>query len=376
MKYKSKIKDHYLIINAKTSMGEKIDQSELDAFYKLYLRGFLSPKFINASTVQYTGPVGVSIQEYLKKPISKHNFFFIIEQIVVAIQKIQNNHLFINKLVMDIDKVYINEVTKEVHFIYVPLKKGSMDNNVFTFLQRLIYSVIPIQENDMDYVTRFVYFINSLKCFDADTIEKFIMKEDRSVVTTIKRQNAGQSGFMTDKPLHYYEHYDKKATDDPEATGLLGNSDDEATNLLYADGCDEATGLLDDYDEATGLLDTEATGLLVESHTVNNVSAPSVVEQHYATLYRVSTGDEIKISKPVFRLGKEQSYVDYFVNNNSAVSRSHADIITRGKQYFVIDLNSKNRTFINNVPLQVQCETEIHEGDTLKLGNEEFVFHV
>ena len=44
--------------------------------------------------------------------------------------------------------------------------------------------------------------------------------------------------------------------------------------------------------------------------------------------------------------------------------------------YFVIDLNSKNRTYINNVPLVVQEETRISDGDTLRLGNEEFVFRV
>lgn len=96
---------------------------------------------------------------------------------------------------------------------------------------------------------------------------------------------------------------------------------------------DEATGLLDDFDEATGLLsdEDEATGLLCE----NNANI------HYPSLFRVLSNEVISVNKPVFRLGKERSYVDYFVTNNIAVSRSHADIITRGNRYFVKDLNSK-----------------------------------
>ena len=66
--------------------------------------------------------------------------------------------------------------------------------------------------------------------------------------------------------------------------------------------------------------------------------------------------------------------MDYFVSNNNAVSRSHADIITRGKKYFILDLNSKNRTYINDQMIPIQCEIEIRNGDHLKLGNEEFVF--
>jgi pSer/pThr/pTyr-binding forkhead associated (FHA) protein len=91
---------------------------------------------------------------------------------------------------------------------------------------------------------------------------------------------------------------------------------------------------------------------------------------------RVLTNEVISINKPVFRVGKERSYVDYFVNNNNAVSRSHADIITRGKNCFVMDLNSKNGTYINNQPIPAQMERQLKNGDTLRLGNEEFIFRI
>lgn len=112
--------------------------------------------------------------------------------------------------------------------------------------------------------------------------------------------------------------------------------------------------------------DDEATGLLNEQNSC----------VRYPTLFRVLTEEQISINKPVFRLGKEKSYVDYFVTNNIAVSRSHADIITRNNRYFVKDLNSKNHTYINGEELPVHYEVEIHNGDQLKLGNEEFVFNI
>lgn len=123
--------------------------------------------------------------------------------------------------------------------------------------------------------------------------------------------------------------------------------------------------------EETGLLmeaDEEATNLLVENKAQQPVRFPE--------LFRVLTGETIQINKPVFRMGKERSYVDYFVTNNNAVSRSHADIITRDSGYFVVDLNSKNRTYINNVPLTAQEETRISDGDSLRLGNEDFIFRI
>ena len=39
--------------------------------------------------------------------------------------------------------------------------------------------------------------------------------------------------------------------------------------------------------------------------------------------------ERIVITKDIFKIGKEQSYVDYWVSDNSAVSRSHANIIKK-----------------------------------------------
>lgn len=369
-KIKAKTKDCQLTVRVKLSMGSKINDNEFDFFSRKYLRGFLKAKRIKKSVIEYSGPVGISLYERLKKPISKYDFFFIIEQIVDASGKLQKNALPWNKVIWDINYAYINETTKEVRFIYLPLENNTYPADIIGFLERIIYSSNPIDDKDHDFISRFVYFLKSLPSYDPTKIEAYINREDRSIVNTIKKHTTGGSGFMTDKPKDYYDHYDKKkddeATDllDDDATGLL-KDEDEATGLLNEE--DGATGLLVDGDEDTGLLtenDDEATGLLQE----NSV--------HYPSLYRVLTEETISVNKPVFRLGKERSYVDYFVTNNNAVSRSHADIITRGQKYFVIDLNSKNKTFINGEAIPVQCECEIFDGNRLVLGNEEFIFNV
>lgn len=395
MKFKAKAKDCQLLVKAKASMGETIDEKELDRFSRVYLRGFLKPKLVKKNLVEYTGPVGISLYERLKKPTTKRDFLFMLEQIVVAVQKLQANSMGLNNLVMNLQYVYINEVTKEIQFIYIPTAKGLQNLNLIEFIEAVAYSVKPADEKDNEFVSRFIYFFKAMKPFDINKVEMFVAKEDRSVVNTIKKQNAGQSGFMTNKPQHYYDHYDekKKTEEDDDPTGLLTEDDDptgllveddDPTGLLVESGDDDATGLLDDNDEATGLLDNsddddEATGLLTNSGDEDEATGLLVENNanvRFPTLFRVLTEETISINKPVFRLGKERSYVDYFVTNNIAVSRSHADIITRGNKYFVKDLNSKNRTYINDQELPIHMEVEIHDGDKLKLGNEEFVFNV
>lgn len=385
MKFKVKTKDCRLIVKAKMTYGENINVQELDGFSRAFFRGFLRPKIIKKNLIEYTGPIGISLQERFKKTITKREFLFILEHSVEAIQKLQTHNMSVVHLILNLNNVYINEVTKEIQFIYVPLEPCRGSVSIPEFIDSIIYSAKPMDNHDNEFVSRFAYYIKGLKKFDINEIEKFVIKEDKSVVNTIKKNTSGKSGFMTNKQQHYYEHYEKKQ--DSEATDLLDEEDDN-TDLLdeefATDLLDEelATGLLDNEDENTGLLiEDEATGLLVEDEDELETALlceneESSIDVSFATLFRVLTSEVVDINKPVFRLGKEKSYVDYFITNNIAVSRSHADIIVRDSRFYIKDLNSKNHTYINNQQIPVMCEIELHNGDNIKLGNEEFVFNI
>lgn len=91
-------------------------------------------------------------------------------------------------------------------------------------------------------------------------------------------------------------------------------------------------------------------------------------------LTRIKTGEKISINKPVFRIGKERSYVDYFITDNTAISRSHANIITAGNEYFIEDTNSTNHTFVNGKMVNANEKIKLSNGDNIRLANEEFCF--
>lgn len=93
-------------------------------------------------------------------------------------------------------------------------------------------------------------------------------------------------------------------------------------------------------------------------------------------LIRAKNNEKIDLNKPVFRIGKEKSYVDYFIGDNSAISRSHANIISRDGEYFVVDTNSTNHTYVNGQMIQSNVETKIAHGAKIKLANEDFEFRL
>ena len=357
-KFKSKIKDFTLVVRVKLGSGETLNEGEFDFFTRKYMRGLLQAQKIGNNKLEYTGPSGTSLTKRLKAPINKYDFFYIVEQMIDMLGKMSMAQLPINRLNFDLNNIFINEQTKELQFIYLPIVEyQNQQVNMFNVVYEIINAAHSATEQNDGYIERFTYFMRGLQYFNPAQIEAYISNEDRRVVDVIKKHNPGQSGFMTDKPKDYYEHYDNKNVNANNYSNVNANNYNNVNDS-------EATGLLYDDNATTLLVDDNATTLLVED------------EVHYPSVFRVSTNENIDINKPVFRLGKEKSYCDYFVNNNSAVSRSHADIITRGNEYYIMDLNSTNKTYINGVKLVPNEEKELHDGDNVRLGNEEFVFHI
>lgn len=108
--------------------------------------------------------------------------------------------------------------------------------------------------------------------------------------------------------------------------------------------------------------------------TVLGVSAEPQKAEPY--LLRERNHEKIPLSKPVFRIGKERSYVDYFIGDNTAVSRSHANIVNRDGVFFVVDTNSTNHTYVDGRMIQSNVETRLEDGAKIRLANEEFEFRM
>ena len=106
------------------------------------------------------------------------------------------------------------------------------------------------------------------------------------------------------------------------------------------------------------------------------LGAGSSEVQVHPHLIRAKNNERINLDKPVFRIGKEKSYVDYFVSDNTAVSRSHCNIITRDGQYFIVDTNSTNHTYVNGGMIQSNVETPLSHGTKIRLANEDFEFRL
>lgn len=89
-------------------------------------------------------------------------------------------------------------------------------------------------------------------------------------------------------------------------------------------------------------------------------------------LIRVKDGTVVTVALPQFRIGKDPASSDYFIADNTAISRQHADILVHDNRAFVKDLDSTNHVYINDQPITPGQEVPLANGMELRLGDEKF----
>jgi hypothetical protein len=93
-------------------------------------------------------------------------------------------------------------------------------------------------------------------------------------------------------------------------------------------------------------------------------------------LVRAKNNEIIPVKGDVFKIGREPSYADYCITDNSAISSAHAKILRKNGKFFVVDTNSSNFTYVNESMIDSNKEVEIDEGTRIRFANEEFEFHL
>ena len=328
-KLKVSIKKSTVTAMMKAGRKERINETELSQLARIKPCGIMHVTKTKKDSVIYTCPANINLTDRLKKAISKYDFFFMIEQIVIMVEDVYNNGLNVNSVRFNMDDVYINEMTKEMYFIYFPIVGGQESADIVGFIENIIYTMTPVINEDTNYISRFMYYVRSFHGFNGNAIEKYISREERAVVNVLKNKAVTMQQTMQQQIMQQ---------------AMQGSMD--GTTVLSYDGI-----------------------------SVQQIQQMQPVNYHFASLTRQVTGEKIELGKPSFVLGKNPEKSDYAVADNTNISRVHAVITTRNGRYYVMDQNSTNGTFINGRIIKAGQETEILPGDCLMLANEEFIFN-
>lgn len=333
-KLKVSIKKSTVTAMMKAGRKERINETELSQLARIKPCGIMYVTKTKKDSVIYTCPANINLTDRLKKAISKYDFFFMIEQIVIMVEDVYNNGLNVNSVRFNMDDVYINEMTKEMYFIYFPIVGGQESADIVGFIENIIYTMTPVINEDTNYISRFMYYVRSFHGFNGNAIEKYISREERAVVNVLKNKAVTMQQTMQQQTMQQ------------QIMQQVMQGSMDGTTVLSDDGI-----------------------------SVQQIQQMQPVNYHFASLTRQVTGEKIELGKPSFVLGKNPEKSDYAVADNTNISRVHAVITMRNGRYYVMDQNSTNGTFINGRIIKAGQETEILPGDCLMLANEEFIFN-
>ena len=334
-KLKVSIKKSTVTAMMKAGRKERINETELSQLARIKPCGIMHVTKTKKDSVIYTCPANINLTDRLKKAISKYDFFFMIEQIVIMVEDVYNNGLNVNSVRFNMDDVYINEMTKEMYFIYFPIVGGQESADIVGFIENIIYTMTPVINEDTNYISRFMYYVRSFHGFNGNAIEKYISREERAAENVLKN-----------KAVTMQQQIMQQQTMQQQIMQQVMQGSMDGTTVLSDDGI-----------------------------SVQQIQQMQPVNYHFASLTRQVTGEKIELGKPSFVLGKNPEKSDYAVADNTNISRVHAVITMRNGRYYVMDQNSTNGTFINGRIIKAGQETEILPGDCLMLANEEFIFN-
>lgn len=386
----------YVVENRLTN-AEAINERELNAIAAQLFDRLIpvqTEKSKKGVVVKGTITGMLTLSSYMSGLVSKKMFLDSIIQIVAVLKECEKNLMNVNNLMLDWDYIFVDPRTKKIKCIFWPIVNNQNPIIPSEFLKEIPFRLVFTKHEDLDYVAKYVRYFRNNASFSINSFEKLILElmgkavgrkshepsgsisyGNADLISTVLEETQGDAGNIAYNPL---SHVSGQKT-----CPNCGQVSLESAKFCPACGAPLTTVQAQeklDISEVLGLNETEVfseTAVLgkedIGGTTV--LGADAFKEHNFPYLLREKTQEKIKVDKTSFRIGKEARYCDYCVTNN-AVSRSHADIITKDHRYYIVDKNSTNKTYVDGRVIPAQKEVEIFSGTKLRLANEGFVFYI
>ncbi len=299
------------------------------------------------------------LTDYLSQNISKKEVYAVIFQIVDALLQAEGKNRQV-RLVLD-EMEYIEG---KVKIEYNPGTVPGTIEIIAAFLKEVIFHCVFHFGEELEDLTDFLEFLDSGEDVTLPNIYSYIAGELEMEIPPERQKLFGGSDLGDAKTE---EPYIQSAQGE---TGVLDVSFWQHNQVLK-----EADKI---QNEKRNSKRNDETGLLDESYwdrEIQQLNSKRLNNKSSACLVHIRSGQEIRIQKEVFVIGKDKAIAD-LVLSNKTISRKHAEIITKGTHYFLKDNNSTNQTFVGGKPIKPDTNVEIFSGSIIRFSNEEYRFMV
>lgn len=365
----------------KSQKGQQLNMNEVEAITNRKIAGLLCAHLVpkgNNFKLEYNITGYMTLSQYLRSTINKELFASLLYNIYSILQNLQNSHFSVKSVLLNHNQVFVNPSSKSISFVYMPIQYFDNCVSIKDFYLNIAYNGVFAPNESNDYVREYIRILNDGINFSMFELEQYIGKLSGKQYPTKAQQNCNRCNTANSNTAQFcmscgsqLKHEKKRddVTYDVLSMNSLQSEKKEKVTVPDDGGEKKKKAETQDFSGGTTVLgDDNGTTVLGVYENEDDIV--------YPYLLREKNQEKVTVNKPSFRIGKEKQYSDFFVSDNSAVSRSHADIVTRDGRYFIIDRNSTNKTRVEGRIIAPEQEFEIFPGTKLRLANEDFVFNV
>ncbi len=314
-KIKRSGKKGVVLFTVKGQKGQQLCQHELQAVNQGKMPGLLTLQLEDRGSsfdLVYNVTGLLPLQELMATPLRKKNFIRILESILQTLQGLQSNYFNMENLLLDSQYVVANPYDQSLHFLYIPIQGHSCGTPLREFLRELVRTACFAQDEDTAYITRYIQILNAGTNLSVFELEEYVRSLEAKPVAqpVCQPEPRKTSGHLVYDPLAY--------ADTP-----------------------------------------------VEDH---RSLAPVLPVQ----LIRHRTGQFILVTKTPFRIGRTQACCDHAISDSRTISGNHADILIENGRCYIVDLYSRNKTFVAGRPIPPDTKVQLQHGQKLQLADELF----
>lgn len=329
---------------------------------------------IRKSELLYEVTDYLPLAEYISVAINRERFINVIFSVLNIIKKLQNFMLPTSGLLLDIRYINVEPQTKMVRFIYAPVKQFDVVQDVGNFFLSLVNYVPDEQKRQTDFYDVYRKYFENKQNFSIYDFELFMRKingDNNMINQPIKFKNPskylGNNKKICPRCKKIYTVMDNYC----DVCGVhlvfvdLDNTDIDGQIKCQVEGSDSITSVLDG--RTRKIEEDEAVTEILGNRSENTI---------YPKMIRRKDNSKIELNQPLFSIGKSVNGNNFFIGDNSAISRRHMTFEIRDNKYYVTDEGSTNGTYIDDVRIAEHVPTEIKAGQRLRLADDEFLFTV
>ncbi|MDE6232329.1 MAG: FHA domain-containing protein [Lachnospiraceae bacterium] len=350
--YRHEAAGNYLIINGKDTINA--DDYRIMMFKKNKLKRFLELKvnYVDNEAEYY---YKISSKQSLKqlfdsKKIKYDDMITIVTGISEAVNELEKYLLNPESLVLEPENIYLNPVTKEPEFCYNP----ECDVGILEGIRELLRYFLKIIDNSDKKTVEFAYDIYCRAMQDEFSLDNILEGtiSDNMDYTEYGSESSDIKEDAEDLPNDIKQHKSVAERIVEFFGRLLRKPYNTDKNFEEESLCDVSTFMDDNEEEKTELL-----GISKYDYRLISTHGNSIIE----------------ISEFPYVIGKLPDQVNEIIYSDK-VSRLHAKIIMEENKIYIMDMNSKNVTYINGIRIFLYEKKELYSGDKVRFADMEYIY--